>query len=293
MEQTGKKSWLIFALSTALFWGVWGAFIELPEKNGFPATLGYTVWALTLIPVGGFALYLLKGRLDRDRRSVLLGLSTGVLGSAGQLMLFQALRTGPAYLVFPFISIAPVITILLSYFILKEKASRRAWVGIFLAVIAIFLLSYQPPGGTVAKGYMWIVLSLLVAAMWGVQAFILKTANNTMRAESLVVYSMISALAISPFAVWMTDFSQPVNWSFDGPVLAAVIQLLNSIGFMTLVFAFRYGKAIIVSPMVNALPPVITVILSLILYQVIPHPVIVTGMLLAIVSAFLLAIEPE
>jgi drug/metabolite transporter (DMT)-like permease len=140
---------------------------------------------------------------------------------------------------------------------------------------------------------MWIVLSLLVAAMWGVQAFILKTANNTMRAESLVVYSMISALAISPFAVWMTDFSQPVNWSFDGPVLAAIIQLLNSIGFMTLVFAFRYGKAIIVSPMVNALPPVITVILSLILYQVIPHPVIVTGMLLAIVSAFLLAIEPE
>jgi drug/metabolite transporter (DMT)-like permease len=104
---------------------------------------------------------------------------------------------------------------------------------------------------------------------------------------------MISALAIAPFAIWMTDFSQPINWSFKGPYLAAMIQILNSIGFMTLVFAFRYGKAIIVSPMVNALPPVITVILSLILYQVVPHPVIIAGMVMAIVAAFLLAIEPE
>ena len=35
-----SKSWLIFALVTAVFWGVWGAFIEIPEKAGFPATLG-------------------------------------------------------------------------------------------------------------------------------------------------------------------------------------------------------------------------------------------------------------
>ncbi len=293
MSNTGKKSWLIFALTTALFWGVWGAFIEIPEKNGFPATLGYTVWALTLIPVGGFALILLKGKLDRDRRSVFLGMSTGLLGCAGQLMLFEALRTGPAYLVFPFISIAPVITILLSYFILKEKASKRAWVGIFIAIVAIFLLSYQPPGDSAATGYLWIILSLLVAGMWGLQAFILKSANNSMRAESLVVYTMITALAIAPIAIWMTDFSREINWSFKGPYLAAMVQILNSIGFMTLVFAFRYGKAIIVSPMVNALPPVITVILSLIIYQVIPHPVIVTGMILAITAAFLLALEPE
>lgn len=293
MSITGKKSWLIYALTTALFWGVWGAFIEMPEKAGFPATLGYTVWALTLIPVGGFALFLLKGRLDMDRQSVFLGFSTGILGCAGQLMLFEALRTGPAYLVFPFISIAPVITILLSYFILREKASRRAWTGIFIAVIAIFFLSYQPPKDSVVSGYMWIMLSLLVAVMWGLQAFILKAANNTMRAESLVVYTMITALAIAPVAIWMTDFSQPINWSFEGPYQAAMIQILNSIGFMTLVFAFRYGKAIIVSPMVNALPPVITIILSLLLYQVIPHPVIITGMVMAIVAAFLLAMEPE
>lgn len=293
MGKAGKNNWLVYALTTALFWGVWGAFIEIPEKAGFPSTLGYTVWALTLIPVGLFALYQMKWKLDIDRRSVFLGLSTGVLGCAGQLMLFEALRTGPAYLVFPFISIAPVITILLSVFLLKEKASGKAWIGIFVAVIAIFLLSYQPPGDSAVSGYLWIILSLLVAGMWGLQAYILKAANSTMRAESLVVYTMITALAIAPIAIWMTDFSQPINWSFKGPYLAAMVQILNAIGFMTLVFAFRYGKAIIVSPMVNALPPVITIVLSLIIYQVIPHPIIITGMIMAIGGSFLLALEPE
>ena len=42
--------WLVYAVVTMLFWGVWGAFIERPEKNGFPATLGYAVWALTMVP---------------------------------------------------------------------------------------------------------------------------------------------------------------------------------------------------------------------------------------------------
>ena len=38
--------------------GVWGALIEVPEKNGFPATLGYVVWALTMIPAAIIALYI-------------------------------------------------------------------------------------------------------------------------------------------------------------------------------------------------------------------------------------------
>lgn len=288
-----SKLWLIFALVTAVFWGVWGAFIEIPEKAGFPATLGYSVWALTMIPGGIFALIMLRGKLDKDKRSVFLGITAGLLGCAGQLILFEALRTGPAYLVFPFISISPVITILLSLALLKERASSRAWIGIVAAVIAIFLLSYQPPGDSVVSGYLWIILSLLVALMWGLQAYILKFANQTMRAESLIVYTVIIALALIPVALWMTDFSQPINWGFKGPYLAAMIQVLNAIGFLTLVYAFRFGKAIIVSPMVNALPPVITVVISLALYNVLPHPVIAIGMVFAIIAALLMAMEPE
>lgn len=285
------RPWLIYAIVTTLFWGVWGALIEIPEKAGFPATLSYVVWSLTMIPPALVALKLVNWKLEYNKRAIFLGLVIGFTGAGGQVILFQALRTGPAYLVFPFISLSPVITILLSYFFLKERASKRGWIGIALALIAIPLLSYQSPGNAGGEGYLWIVLSLLVFLAWGFQAFVMKFANETMKAESIFFYMMLTGLLLAPLALWMTDFSQNINWGFKGPYLAAMIQVLNAIGALTIVFAFRYGKAIIVSPLTNAVAPVITIIISLIIYQVIPHPVILLGMLLALIAIFMMAIE--
>ncbi len=288
-----KKPWLVYAIITTTFWGVWGALIELPEKAGFPATLGYSVWALTMIIPATIALGLVGWKLEHDKKSIFLGLVIGFTGAGGQLVLFEALRSGPAYLVFPFISLSPVVTILLSYVLLKERASLRGWIGIILALIAIPLLSYQSANGDGSKGYLWIILALIVFLAWGFQAYVMKFANKTMKAESIFFYMTLTGILLIPFALWMTDFSQPINWGFTGPWLTAMIQILNAIGALMLVYAFRYGKAMIVSPMTNALAPVITIIISLSIYRVIPHPIIIVGMLLAISSAFLLAIEEE
>lgn len=265
----------------------------MPEKAGFPATLGYTVWALTMIIPAIVALWIIKWKLDFDFRSILLGCLIGFTGAGGQLILFQALRTGPAYLVFPFISLSPVVTILLSVFFLKERASFRGWIGIVLAMLAMPLLSYQPPQSTAGQGVLWVILALLVFLAWGVQAYIMKFANRTMKAESIFFYMMLTGLVLIPFALWMTDFNLPVNWGFKGPYLAAMIQILNAIGALTIVYAFRYGKAMIVSPLTNAVAPVLTIIISLSIYGVIPQVITLAGMGVALISIFLLAIEDE
>lgn len=283
------KPWLAFALITTISWGVWGAFIEIPEKAGFPATLGYIVWALTMIIPSVIALKRTGWILEKNKKAVKYGLIIGILGSAGQLILFQALRTGPAYLVFPFVSLSPLVTILLSLWLLKEKASFKSWIGIIIALIAIPLLSYQPPENGQKFGFLWIFLALLVFLSWGIQAYFMKMANNHMRAESIFFYMMISGLALIPVALFMTDFRQHINWGFKGPYLAAGIQILNSIGALFIVYAFRYGRAIIVSPLTNAGAPVITIVLSLLIYGVFPHTIILVGMLLAITAIFLLA----
>ncbi|MFZ0453782.1 MAG: DMT family transporter [Ignavibacteriaceae bacterium] len=285
------RPWLIYAIVTTLFWGVWGALIEIPEKAGFPATLGYTVWALTMIPPALVALKKINWRPKFDKKSVFLGCVIGFTGAGGQLILFQALKTGPAYLVFPFISLSPVVTIILSYVFLKERASKRGWIGIILALIAIPLLSYSPPEGSGVSGYFWIFLSLLVFLAWGIQAYIMRFANQTMKAEGIFFYMTLTGLSLIPFALFMTDFSQTINWGFNGPYLTAMIQILNAVGALMIVYAFRYGKAIIVSPLTNAVAPVITIVISLSIYQVIPHPVIITGMVLALGSILLMALE--
>lgn len=285
-----KKLWLLYAVVTTVFWGIWGALIEMPEKAGFPATMGYSVWALTMILPALVAMRIIKWQLEVNKRAIVLGAIIGFTGAGGQLILFEALRTGPAYLVFPFISLSPVITILISYFALKERASLRGWMGILLALVAMPLLSFQPANSSIS-GSLWIILALLVFLAWGVQAFVIKLANETMKAESIFFYMMLTGIMLIPVAITMTDFTKPITWGFRGPYLAAMIQILNSIGALCLVYAFRYGKAIIVSPLTNAVAPVITIIISLSLYRVIPHPFIIIGMMLALIAIFLMAIE--
>jgi uncharacterized membrane protein len=198
------------------------------------------------------------------------------------------LREGPAYIIFPVVSLYPVLSIVLSILFLKESASRKHWTGIVLALAAILLLSYSPPEQNLTKGLLWLALAVLVFILWGVQAYVMKLSNNSMNAESIFFYMTITGLALVPVAIAMTDFSRPVNWGFKGPYLAACIQILNSIGALSLVYALRYGKAIIVVPC-TSLAPVITIILSLILYAVIPGAITVTGLVLAILAIYLMA----
>ncbi len=288
-----KKSnnWLTFVVIHVTFMGVWGALIEIPEKNGFPPTLGYIVWALVMIPAAIVALINNNWKLEKDIRSVLLGTLVGLLGSIGQLVLFITLKKAPAYLVFPLLSLTPVITILLAVIFLKEKTGRLGWMGIAIAVVALLLLSYQSSGDGSFESYAWMFLAAIPLVAWGTQGYVMRFANETMKAESIFFYMALSSVILIPFAWYMTDFSQPVNWGFNGPYLAGVIQILNAFGALCLVYAFRYGKAIIIAPMTTALSPVITVVISLAIYAVIPHPLIIAGMLLAITSAVFMGIE--
>ena len=228
----------------------------------------------------------------RDARSVGLGLAIGLLGAGGQLLLFHAVRIGPAYLIFPIISLSPALTIALSFALLKERTGMLGMVGIALALSSLPLFDYRANGE--ASGYgLWFLFALGILAAWGVQAYVIKLANATMDAGSIFFYMMLSGLLLVPVALWMTDFSQPINYGLDGPGLAAVIQILNAVGALTLVFAFRYGKAIIVSPLVNAGAPLLTAMLSLFLAGVMPGPFKLAGIGLALLAALLLALQPE
>ncbi len=286
------SAWLLHALITMLLWGVWGAFAGLPGEHGVPETLNYVVWSLTMIPPAILVWRWSGQPLKHDGRSVALGLAIGLLGAGGQLLLFHAVRIGPPYLIFPIISLSPALTIALSFTLLKERTGKLGLAGIGLALLSLPLFDYRADGELAGYG-LWFVLALAVLAAWGVQAYFIKLANATMDAASIFFYMTLSGLLFVPVALAMTDFTQPINYGIDGPGLAAVIQVLNSIGALTLVFAFRYGKAIIVSPLVNAGAPLLTAIISLALAGLMPGPFKLAGIALALLAALMLALQPE
>ena len=286
-----RRAWLAYALVTVTLWGVWGAASGLSAERGFPETLVYCVWALTMVPPALFILWRNGWKLDRSPRAVLYGMLIGLLGAGGQMVLFHALTIGPAYFIFPIISLSPVVTIALSFALLRERTGRLGALGIVLALLALPMLDLSFGGG--GQGVGWFVLALLIMLAWGVQAYFMKLANHTVGAESIFFYMTVGALLLAPVAWAMTDWSRPLNTGWDGPWLAAAIQVLNAIGALALVYAFRHGKAIVVAPMTNAGAPLVTAILSLLFAGVVPGPLKLAGLALALVASVLLALEPE
>jgi drug/metabolite transporter (DMT)-like permease len=286
------RGWVVYALVTVVLWGVWGALAGLSSQHGFPDTLVYCVWSLTMIPPALWVLARNGWKLDLSARAIGFGMTIGLLGAGGQMLLFKALTIGPAYFIFPIISLSPAITIALSFLLLRERTGKLGALGIALALVALPLFDFSV-GQSSTGGLGWFALALLIMAAWGVQAYFMKLANNTVTAESIFFYMMVGGLVLTPIAWAWTDFSQPVNLGWDGPLMTAGIQLLNAIGALTLVYAFRHGKAIVVAPLTNAGAPLVTAVLALLFAGAVPGPLKILGLVLALVASLLLVLEPE
>src|SRR6185369_14683080 len=140
-------SWIVYALVTVVLWGVWGALAGLSSQHGFPDTLVYCVWSLTMIPPALVVLAKDGWKLDRTPRAVILGLTIGLLGAGGQMLLFKALTIGPAYFVFPIISLSPAITIAMSFALLRERTGKLGALGIVLALLSLPMFDFTLGAG--------------------------------------------------------------------------------------------------------------------------------------------------
>ena len=164
-------------------------------------------------------------------------------------------------------------------------------------MVALPLFNYSPgggePGPASLEGVTWFLYALIILLAWGVQGYFMKLANATMDAENIFLYMTLTSLLLVPVALWMTDFSAPIQYGWWGPGLAAITQILNAVGALTLVYAFRYGRAMVVAPLANAGAPMITAIVSMIVLAVMPNTVTIIAIALAFLAATLLALEPE
>lgn len=289
---TKTRSWIFYAALLIIFWGVWGAFSALPAtKYEYPDEMIYSIWALTmLIP----AAFILRGqRWDRRPAATIYGLLIGLTGAGGQLILFQALTMGPAYLIFPIISISPAITVLMAMVLLRERLRPLAVVGLVFALAAIVLFTITGGGEAEESKGPWLLLAILICVAWGVQAYFMrKTATIGVNEATTFGWMTITALALIPVALIMVG-GLPTDFPWQAPALTAGTQVLNAVGALFLVMALARGKASIVAPTTNALAPALTVTISLIAYQTLPTPYGAIGIVLALVGSTLMVYSDE
>ena len=292
-----KHNWLLYAIITMVTWGIWGAF---SDQTTLPKTMVYVIWALSMIPCALAALVNIRFKLDVRTKPALLSLLVGLLGAGGQLVLFLALDYAPAYLVMPMISVAPIVTVLLSATVLKEKVSKLGILGIALAFVALVCFALPDSKDGAATSRIWILFASIVFICWGVQAFVMKLANNnTPDAESVFVYMAISAVLLIPVALLMGRGQNNVLADGCGEAVKVFfVQLLNmsmSINPMELTTfggdpSNFTGKAtwktfltlMVIAPLADACAPVIMCVISLILYAAVPTVPQIIGIVAAI-----------
>ncbi|MDX3263115.1 DMT family transporter [Streptomyces sp. MI02-2A] len=291
MTTRDKRTWILYAGLLVLFWGVWGAFSSQPtERYGYPDEMIYVIWAFTMLVPAAVALR--RERFDRRPIAAVYGLAAGLTGAGGQLLLFQALSDGPAYLIFPVVSLSPVITVLMAVALLRERIGKLAVIGVIAALIAIVLISIPAgAGGSVSTGS-WMLLAVLICVAWGAQAFFMrKAALAGVNDATTFGWMTISGLLLVPVAVLMMGGLPDAPW--QAPALTAGTQILNAVGALFLVMALSRGKASVVAPITNALAPVLTIVLSLVVYQTLPTIWATIGIVLALGGSTLMVYADE
>ncbi|PPS90136.1 DMT family transporter [Streptomyces sp. MH60] len=290
--KNAARGWILYASLLVLFWGVWGAFSSEPNNRyGYPNEMIYIIWAFTMLIPAYFAMR--GNKFDRRPVAAMYGLIAGLTGAGGQLLLFQALADGPAYLIFPLVSLSPVITVLMATVLLRERLTRLAVVGVVAALVAIVLLSIPSGGGDSDAHGPWLLIAVLVCVAWGVQAFCMrKAALVGVNDATTFGWMTISGLLLVPVAFAIMG-GLPSGAPWQAPALTAVTQVLNAVGALFLVMAFSRGKATVVAPVTNALAPVLTIVLSLAVYQTLPSVWGALGIVLALAGSTLMVYSDE
>lgn len=288
-----NKSWIIYTFLNVVTWGIWGAFSAWPTINyGYPEQWIYIIWSLTMLIPCYFSL---RGKkFELSGKAVFYGCLVGFTGAGGQLLLFKVLAMGaPAYLVFPIISVSPAITVLMSLLILKERVNKIGAVGVVLALISIIMFSISSGNGDEASGLLWLLYSVIICFAWGIQAFFMKKASTQgVSDSSLFGYMTMTGILLVPVA-WLMLADKAASYPAIAIVSTAGIQLLNAIGALCLVMALSRGKATIIAPCTNALAPVLTAVISLIIYQSMPGLWAFVGIVLAISGSTIMVYSEE
>jgi transporter family protein len=135
-------AWLVYSILTVLLWGIWGA-ISKAISDDIDAYTNQVLFGVGMAPLLLLVAFSprLKGGAQR-RRGILYAFITGILGGTGNIAFFKSLMVGgKASVVVPATSLSPVITVLMGYFVLKERLTSVQKAGFVLAMAAIYLLS--------------------------------------------------------------------------------------------------------------------------------------------------------
>ena len=143
-QKNEHKSWMIYAVLSAVF----AALTSILAKagiSGVESNLG-TAIRTGVVLVMAWIIVFAKGKQNGikyiDKRELLFILLSGIATGASWLCYYYAIQNGIVSAVVPIDKLSILVTVAFSYFVFKEKLSKKALVGLLLMVVGTLLMVF-------------------------------------------------------------------------------------------------------------------------------------------------------
>ena len=141
-EHSNNKKWLLYAILTAIFTSVSAIISKIGLRDINPSLGNFYRTIIVFILIWFYVIIKKKQKniITIKRQTWIYLIISGFTTSLSWLFYFYALKNGEASMVFPIEKLSVVVSIGLSYVILKEKMTKKSIIGLILIIIGTLIL---------------------------------------------------------------------------------------------------------------------------------------------------------
>ena len=143
-EKQESKTWMLYAVLAAVFAALTSILAKI-GISGVESNLG-TAIRTGVVLIMAWVIVFARGKQAQlkniDKKELLfIGLS-GIATGASWLCYYYAIQNGEVSVVVPIDKLSIIVTVIFSYFVFKEKLSKKAFAGLCLMVVGTLLMVF-------------------------------------------------------------------------------------------------------------------------------------------------------
>ena len=220
---TSPSPYLLLSL-TSLFWAANWVVGRAMRNEMPPVAMGFWRWTIALLILLPFAAPELRRKRDVVRANWLTLTLLGVLGAiAFNTLIYVGLQYTAATNGVLFNSISPVLIILLSWVISRERISKLQACGVVLSLCGVLVIVARGDGATLAafhfnRGDLWLITAMV---LWAFYTIVLRRRPPELSAMGFLTAMLLLSLPfLLPFYLW--EFSQRGGFALTPATVAAL-----------------------------------------------------------------------
>ena len=144
VQKSERKSWMIYAVLSAIFAALTSIFAKI-GISGVESNLGTAIRTCVVL-VMAWIIVFSKGKQKAiryiDRKELVFISLSGLATGASWLCYYYAIQNGIVSVVVPIDKLSILVTVTFSYFVFKEKLSKKAFAGLCLMVVGTLLMAF-------------------------------------------------------------------------------------------------------------------------------------------------------